>query len=260
MSVDLHSHTPRCRHAVGEPRSYVERAIASNVAVYGFSDHAPMEFDEGYRMGFGEMDDYERDVLELKAEFADKIDIRLAYEVDWLPGYIDKRIFERDVDYLIGSVHFIGGWGFDNPEFIGDYKGKNIDEIWREYFRLMGEMAESRLFDIVGHMDLIKIFNFMPNVDARELAMPTLEKIAKSGMSIELNAAGIRKPVKEAYPSMPILQTAREMGITITFGSDAHMPEQVGFERQTLLGLARDAGYTECAAYRGRKKEMVPIV
>ena len=49
--------------------------------------------------------------------------------MDYLEGHMDERILNAKVDYLIGSVHFIDGWGFDNPEFIGKYENQNIDEI-----------------------------------------------------------------------------------------------------------------------------------
>jgi len=70
---------------------------------------------------------------------------------------MDERVLHADVDYLIGSVHFIDGWGFDNPEFIGRYEHEDIDLIWQKYFDTIEAMAEAKLFDIVGHLDLIKV-------------------------------------------------------------------------------------------------------
>jgi len=119
MRVDLHNHTPLCKHAVDEPREYVLSAINSNCEYFGFSDHAPMKFDEAYRMEFSQMEAYESEILRLRDEFDGQIKILLGYEVDFLEGFMDERVLGRKVDYLIGSVHFLGGWGFDNPEFIG---------------------------------------------------------------------------------------------------------------------------------------------
>lgn len=257
MIVDLHNHTPLCNHAKGTPREFVEAAIKCGINVFGFSDHAPMNFDQTYRMRFDEMDGYEAEVKELKAEFKDKIDIKLAYEADYLPGLMDKRVFDADVDYLIGSVHFIGEWGFDNPEFIGDYKKKNPDETWAEYFRLIGEMAKIKEFNIVGHMDLLKVFNFKPSSDTTKLAMNALEEIKKAGMAIEINASGLRKPVKEAYPSNELLSAALELEIPITFGSDAHAVSHVGYSISENIEKAKMLGFKEYAYFEGRQIKLL---
>lgn len=257
MIVDLHNHTPLCNHAKGSPREFVENAIRNKIDVFGFSDHAPMEFDKGYRMSFDDMKAYEGEIKDLKSEFKNHIDIKLAYEADYLPGLMDKRVLEADVDYLIGSVHFIGEWGFDNPEFIGQYKGKNADETWAEYFRLIGEMAKMRAFDVVGHMDLLKVFNFKPSKDAAKLAMNTLEEIKKAGMAIEINASGLRKPVAEAYPSNELLKAALEFEIPITFGSDAHTPEHIGFKLRDNMQAAQELGFREYAYFERRQMKMI---
>lgn len=257
MLVDLHNHTPLCNHSKGEPREFVLKAVEKNISVFGFSDHAPMSFDEGYRMGFSQMERYEREVLELRDEFKNKIDIKLAYEVDYLPGFMDNKVLNREVDYLIGSVHFIGGWGFDNPEFIGEYKGKDPDETWGEYFRLIGDMAKTKHFNIVGHMDLLKVFNFKPSKDTAKLAMKALEEIKKAGMAIELNASGLRKPVGEAYPSNELLRAALEFEIPITFGSDAHDLSHIGYKLEENLAKAKELGFGGYAYFEERQMKLI---
>lgn len=257
MIVDLHNHTPLCNHAEGEIFEYVEKAIESGTKYFGFSDHAPMDFDPKYRMSFTQMLGYEEAVLSAKEKYKDKIEILLAYEVDFLKGHMDERVLNANVDYLIGSVHFIDEWGFDNPEFIGHYEHEDIDVIWKKYFNAIEEMAKSGYFDIVGHLDLIKVFKFMPKKDINELAKNALIAIKKADMVIELNVAGYRKPVGEAYPSASLLKQAFELGIPITFSSDAHKPEQISLFNDEIIKMARDAGYTECAIFRKRKREMI---
>lgn len=259
MKVDLHNHTTLCNHAEGSVREYVEAAIASGIDVFGFSDHAPMDFDPKYRMKFAEMQHYRAMVMEAKEAFGERIEILFGYEVDYLQGHMDSRVLDADVDYLIGSVHFIDEWGFDNPEFIGRYEHEDIDEIWRRYFGEIKAMAETGRFDIAGHLDLIKVFKFMPKADIAELAAPALDAIAANGMVLEINVAGYRKPVAEAYPSPALLKAACERGIAVTFGSDAHKPEQVGLFREAAEALARDAGYTSCVYFRNRRQISVPL-
>jgi len=259
MKVDLHNHTTLCNHASGTIDEYIQMGIKNGVTHYGFSDHAPMDFEPEYRMNFEQMKDYERDINNAKEKYKNECEILIGYEVDYLKGHIDNRVLNANVDYLIGSVHFIDKWGFDNPEFIGKYADKDIDEIWQEYFDTVQEMVESNLFDIVGHIDLIKIFKFMPKKDISLLAIKVLKAIKKADMVMELNSAGFRKPIGEAYPSLEILKEAYNLGIEITFGSDAHAPQQVSLNYEKILNMAKSVGYTQCVIFRKRKKVFIDI-
>lgn len=257
MIVDLHNHTTLCNHATGTVAEYIEAAIACKTEYFGFSDHAPMHYDPAYRMSFADMELYESWIKEAQECYRDQITVLLGYEVDFLPGYMDEIVLSRPCDYLIGSVHFIDDWGFDNPEFIGRYEGADIDAIYRRYFSLIEAMASSGRFDIVGHLDLLKVFKFLPTGDIRLLAGGALTAIKKANMAIEINVSGYRKPIGEAYPSPLLMEQIAEMEIPITFGSDAHCKEQVGLYAEQAEALARSVGYTKCAFYRGRDREMI---
>ena len=172
MRIDIHNHTTLCNHATGTKEEYIQRAIKLGIDIYGFSCHAPMNFDKKYRMDILEKDKYEFEILTLKEKYKNNIEILLGYEVDYLKGnyILDEIKKNAKVDYLIGSVHFINdGWGFDNPEFIGKYKDKNIDKIWEDYFDAVTSMVKTQYFDIVGHLDLIKVFNFYQNKILKKL-------------------------------------------------------------------------------------------
>ena len=257
MIVDLHNHTPLCNHAEGTIEEYIDAAIAKKTKIFGFSDHAPMDFDPEYRMKFEEMQAYEKNVLDAKVKYKDTIEILLGYEVDYLKDHMDRRVLDAKVDYLIGSVHFIDDWGFDNPEFIGRYESENIDAIWQKYFDTIEEMAQSGLFDIVGHLDLIKVFKFMPKGDIKTIAKNALLAIKDADMVLEINVAGYRKPVAEAYPSKELLQEAFNLDIPITFSSDAHKPEQIGLYNDEVIQLARDIGFTKCAYFQNRERKFL---
>jgi len=257
MIVDLHNHTKLCNHAEGTIDEYIVQAIKNGTKFFGFSEHAPMNFDPKYRISFEQMEEYKNSILTAKEKYKNEIEILLAYEVDYLEGHMDERVLKADVDYLIGSVHFIDEWGFDNPEFIGNYQNEDINEIWQKYFDAIEKMAKSGLFDIVGHVDLIKIFKFMPTKSILEIAKNALNAIKKADMVLELNSAGFRKPIGEAYPSQSILKEAFRLGIPITFSSDAHAVSQVGQNSSKLIDMAQDVGYKECAIFRKRKREMI---
>jgi len=255
--IDIHNHTTRCKHAEGTVDEYIQRAIDLGIDIYGFSEHAPMDFDENYRLPFCDMEAYTKDILDAKERYKNEIEILFGYEVDYLPGHMDERVLNADVDYLIGSVHFIDKWSFDNPEFIGGWKNKDIDEIWKAYFEATEAMVKMGKFDIVGHLDLIKVFKYMPKQDVRILAKKVLKAIKDSNMVLELNAAGLRKPIGEIYPSPQLLEEAYALGIPITFSSDAHAVDQVGFGYDKVISLAKEIGYTKAVTFQGRDKKLL---
>ena len=164
MRIDLHNHTTLCNHASGTMDEYIQKAIELDIDIFGFSCHAPMEFEPEYRMSLAQSKIYERDILELKNKYKKEIKILSAYEVDFMsnPSFMEKDILNSNVDYLIGSVHFLDNkntiWGFDNPAFIKTYEYQDIDKIWQDYFDAITAMVKTGYFNIVGHIDLIKVF------------------------------------------------------------------------------------------------------
>ena len=126
-------------------------------------------------------------------------------------------------------------------------------------FDAIKAMAKTNLFDIVGHFDLIKVFKFLPKKDIRLIARDALLEIKRSNMVLEINPAGLRKPINETYPSKQLLELAFEMQIDITFGSDAHSVEQVGFMYDKALLLAKEVGYNRCISFESRSKKVILI-
>ena len=251
--IDLHNHTILCNHAVDSMDEYIKEAIKNGISIYGFSDHAPMNYDEKYRMSFEEMDIYEKWIDSLKEKYKDKIKILKGYEVDFTPE-VDKRVMNREVDYFIGSVHFLDNWGFDNPEFLNKWQERDIDDVYKEYFKLIEKLAQSKLFDIVGHLDLIKVFNYKPKGDIKQIVKKAIEAIADNQLVVEINTAGIRKKVNEFYPSVELLEMIKEFKIDITFGSDAHSKNQVAFYLEDAYKLAKYIGFKKVVYFENREK------
>lgn len=257
MLIDMHNHTYLCNHATGTPMQYAKKAYELGCKYYGFSDHNPMKFDEKYRMSFDQIPLYEKMINEVRAEFTGKMEILFGYEVDFLQGYMNDIILKSKCDFLVGSVHFLNGWGFDNPEFIGEYKNKDIDQIWQDYFLSIEDLANSGKFDIVGHIDLIKVFNFKAKKDVRLIAKNALKAIKKANLIIEINTAGYAKPILEQYPSDEILELVAQMNIPITFSSDAHSIEQVGKNMEKAIQKAKDFGFNKAVIFKNRDRKIV---
>ena len=260
MPADYHMHTPLCRHAVGEPNDLAAHALAVGLKEIGFSDHSPMpqdDFDE-WRMQLGQLDEYVGKVQKARRDHPNLV-IKLALEVDYLPGYEDwirELAGRHEWDYFIGAVHYVSeSWAIDSPSKLSEWKNRDPFEVWTAYFERLKMAAESGLFDIIAHVDLCKKFCFYPKEDCTQLFRAFLQAAKTHGAAIELNTAGLRKDCKEIYPSPRILRMAAEIGLPITFGSDAHAPAEVGMNFTEAVQLARSTGYTHYSRFTRRERE-----
>ncbi len=264
LPPDYHMHTPLCRHAVGEPVALAAQAVKLGFSEIGFSDHSPMprdDFDD-WRMASRELDTYVANVEAARRAFP-QLTIKLALEVDFIPGYED---WIRDLaarhpwDYLIGAVHYVSeSWALDNPQKLSEWKRRDPFEVWTAYYERLTMSAESGLFDIIAHADLCKKFCFRPKEDCTPLFARFIEATQRSGAAMELNTSGLRKECREIYPSPPIVRLAAQAGVPITFASDAHAPGEVGANFAEALALARDAGYTQSLRFTQRRREVIPL-
>lgn len=259
MLIDLHNHTPLCNHASSTPLALSSRAYELGCKYYGFADHAFMPFEPEYRMSEAQIDFYEDLVRETAEHFKGKMEILLGYEVDFMGDdkYFSPRVMNSKCDFLIGSVHFLDFWGFDNPAFIGAYEGKDIDELYEQYFEAIARSARCGRFDILGHIDLIKVFNYRPKKEIKILAQSAIKAIKEAGVCVELNSAGWRKPCAELYPSDEILELLAEFNAPITFSSDAHAVEQVGTNMDKTIAKAKEFGYSKACIFKERERVFI---
>ena len=262
LPADYHMHTPLCRHATGEPAEYARHALEIGLTEIGFSDHAPMPRDDfdTWRMYARQLDEYVAKVRQTQKDFP-QLTIRLALEVDYLPGHEDwiRSLAARHPwDYFIGSVHYVSdGWAIDDPQKLSEWKHRNADEVWTVYFERLTQAAATGFFEIIGHADLPKKFGHRPSRDYTPLYEKFLNAAKKHNRAIELNTAGLRKDCHEIYPSREILRLAFQKGVPVTFGSDAHAPGEVGMNFAEAVELARQVGYRKCCRFAQRKQELV---
>ncbi len=262
--ADYHMHTPLCRHATGEPTEYAARAVGLGFTEIGFSDHSPMlqdDFDD-WRMRIGQLDEYVAKVEQARRAHP-QLKIKLALEVDYIPGHegwIRELAARHPWDYFIGSVHYVSdSWAVDNPAKLSEWKTRDPWEVWSVYFERLAMAAASGLFEIIGHADLPKKFGYVPKQDITPLVERFLDIASKHDVAVELNTAGLRKDCKEIYPSQGIVEMMFRKGIPITFGSDAHAPNEVGMDFAAAVDSARKAGYRESCRFTARKCEKMPL-
>ena len=188
-------------------------------------------------------------------------DLKLGIEADFIPGREEqmRALLERqDWDYVVGSIHFLADGALDYDRFDVWNSARSADHVWKTYFTWLGELAASGMFDILAHPDLVKHWGKerpWPEKDLRFYYDLAMEQIAESGIAIELSTAGLRKPVGEIYPDRAFLEMVVDAGNPIALSSDAHTPEQLGFEYDQALELLDDVGVTEIARLRAPQRD-----
>jgi histidinol-phosphatase (PHP family) len=198
----------------------------------------------------------------------EQTDLRLGIEADFIPGAEDRiaNLLEaRDFDYVVGSVHFLREDSLDTDDYSVWGSGRSPEEIWREYFRTLGEAARSGLFDILAHPDLVKVWGSahperpLPKGDLRRYYELAIDGIAESGIAIEVSTAGLRKRAREIYPAPAFLEMCLEAGAPVALSSDAHRPEDVGADYDQALELLDRVGVSELCVFERRERRLEPI-
>lgn len=224
-------------HALLQP--WIDAARKRGLRDIAFTDHdrfhAGIDFDEIDRLREANPDVKIRAGIELDNDPETSAAGRAWVEKNW-----DR------LDFVLGSVHYLDDPTemFDTvPDGAGQFVGRDVNEIYADYFRRVREIAASGLVDCLSHLDLIKIHGHRPCGDIRDVVEETLEFIRSRNLAIELSTAGWRKPVDELYPLDEIIRLAIEKGIPMTTASDAHSYAQLAenydrlAEKMSLLGI-----------------------
>lgn len=262
LPADYHTHTRLCRHAGGDPIDYARSAVKRGIPEIACTDHIPFPNDPhpSIRMTQEDFATYLDGVRE--AQQAGLCSVLLGIEADYqrdlVQGYIQTFLDSADFDIVLGSLHTGPFWDLapDDPAATPEF----VEQMWRTYFLRMAELARTGLYDVCAHFDLVKRCGVRaPDAIIAEIVPPALDAVAEAGMAIEINTSGLEHGAAEAYPSLQILAWMKERDIPLTFGSDSHDPAQIGRHFEDAIALARAAGHTTRAAFRRRKKSLVPF-
>ena len=273
MLTDYHLHlrpdgegTPPERYFTAENVDrYLAAAETAGIAELGVSEHV-YRFEQALELWSHPFwVEQARDDLDAYCEFVRGTSLRLGIECDFVPGAEDRTaalLEARDLDYVVGSVHFVGEAAVDHEGWdVWEQRG-DPDTVWRRYFELLAECARSGLFDILAHPDLVKVWGSarpLPERDPRHFYEPAVEAIAESGIAVEISTAGLRKPVGELYPSRAFAEMCVEAGAAFALSSDAHLPEQVGYGYQRATEFLGELGVGEICVFDRRGRRLEPL-
>ena len=218
------------------------------------------------QMGITEHDRY-LDKIDVAAfqearEKSEDVVLRLGIEIDFVPGQEERMESDATAlpyDYVIGSVHRVDGDEVDRATDQSVYERYETYELYAAYYRNVREAALSGRFEVIGHPDLIKIFRRYPDRDITPLLEETADAVAESGVVVDVNAAGLRKPVGEIYPSRKFLEMFHRRGVPIILSSDAHAPDEVAAGYDRSLKLVHDVGYREVTTFENHERGSLPL-
>jgi histidinol-phosphatase (PHP family) len=193
------------------------------------------------QMGITEHDRYLDDIdlaafQEAREKYRD-VELRLGIEVDFVPGkeeQMDLFATALPYDYVIGSIHRVGGEEVDRAEHQEVYETWETYELYEAYFKNVREAALSGRFEVLGHPDLIKIFRHFPDRDITPMLEETADAVAESGI-------------------------VHRRGVPIILSSDAHAPDQVALGYDKSLKLVCDVGYREVVIFKDRERSTLAL-
>jgi histidinol-phosphatase (PHP family) len=260
LLYESHCHTTLCKHAFGTTDEYAEAAITRNFKGITFTCHCPLPggFSASVRMNPEQFDEYVAMVYATREKFAGKLDVRLGLESDFYPGvepWLEKLHAREPLSHVLGSVHYQ----------VGDYRKLfytgDTFSYQQLYYQHLALSAESGLYDTLAHPDLIK--NESPAEWDFKRIQPyierALDRIAVTGVAMELNTSGVQKALPEMNPSPSQLALMAERGIPVVIGADAHVARRVGDGYFAALKLMENVGYQDVSYFIDRRRRTIPI-
>ncbi|MFV1969076.1 MAG: histidinol-phosphatase [Pirellulaceae bacterium] len=260
LLYETHSHTPLCRHAIGDPGDYAEVAAHRGLRGLMVTCHNPMPdgFAASVRMAPEQFADYLDLVDRARRTWAGRLDVQLGLEADYFPGHegwLERQLRSAVFQYVLGSVH----------PHLREYRQRcwQGDPIafQRAYFRSLAEAAETGLFDCLAHPDIVKnetAAQWRPARIMDDICL-ALDRIAAAGVAMELNTSGANKAIPEMNPGPEILVEMRRRSIPVVIGSDAHDPWRVGDRFEEALDILSQCGYSHVSYFLARQRRDIPI-
>jgi histidinol-phosphatase (PHP family) len=257
--TNYHSHSYYC-DGVESPQAQLEAAIRQGVKAFGFSSHCPIGFSNTWSMQPERLAEYLHETRKLKVDFENDLEVYVGLEIDYIPEICGPKKFAADLDFTIGSVHYLNKnevgepWEIDGTtekftRGLVEVHAGDIQKVVKLYYRRIREMIEQDPPDILGHLDKIKIHNLRNSLyDESEdwyqqEIEETLALLAESDCILEANTRGLYKKNLSTYPSMSVLKIAKQRNIPVMINSDSHAPSEITAKISRTALQLRQIGY-----------------
>ena len=274
--TNYHSHCLYC-DGRADMEVFVRFALSEGFSSYGFSSHAPLPFPTSWTMEWDRMDDYLSEFHRLKAKYAERIELYVGLEIDYLdetshPGI--ARFRNLPLDYRIGSVHMLPTADgevvdIDVPvdtfcRLVDVRFGGDLDRVVHLYYDRLLRMVELGGFDIVGHADKMH-YNascyrrgLLDEEWYDDLVRSYFQEIARHGYQVEVNTKSyLDKNV--LFPNVRYFSYLNKLGIRVQVNSDAHYPERINDGRREALQALHRAGYRSVMELHDGTWQPVPL-
>lgn len=262
MLCDFHFHTEFSADSETPVRSQLDRAIALGMKEVCVTDHQDYDSRLPDNIFVMDLDHYYASMREYQQEYAGRLRMNIGLELGLLiheKEELSRQAAAHPYDFIIGSSHFVDGIDVYYPEF---YEGRSERESYDHYFDVtLKRVRELDYFDVLGHLDFV--VRYGPNRNQhysyeayKEQIDPILKCLIEKGKGLECNTGGLKYGLGHTNPPADVFKRYRELGGEIvTVGSDAHVPEYVGYEFERVQEMLKGCGFKYYAVFHERKPE-----
>lgn len=268
--ADFHMHSHNSEDSEESMEAMILRGIELGFKSMCFTEHQDIDFhdphirDNAFSLN---TDSYLYELLGLREKYKDQINVLFGVEIGMQP-HLRKELAlyakAYEFDYIIGSVHLIGG---RDPYYEDYYEGKTDEEVYREFFvETMKNLKIFSNFDVLGHLDYIVRYGRTKDRDYsydkyKDVIDPILEWLVEHEKGLELNTKGGKFGMKDFNPCKDIVKKYRELGgEIITIGSDAHKAEEMGRDFDEAVRSLKECGFDYYTTFEKRTPEFHKIV
>jgi len=251
--VDIHLHSSFSVDSQASIESMCESAINKNCLAIAFTEHFDLNpNDDGF--GYFDSEAYSKAIESARKKYSKEI--KVLKGIEFSEPHLYKKEFQAfvdsDYDVIICSVHWVGGFYAGGKDFLEHFGLRNA---FAEYYKIVLKAVEYGGFDVLGHFDFPKRY-FKENVTRLTIIDEILERLVESEIALEINSSPLRKGFPETCPDKEIIERYSGLGgKKVTFGSDAHVPEDIGKDFEYVLNLLNKfpelkIGYFEKRTYK----------
>ena len=263
-AIDYQVHSLRSHDGRASIMDQCRRAVELGLDEIGFSEHKDFNPDDPVVDHF-EYDLYATEIAAARQKLAGTLTVRMGVEIDyqdWFEDEIGRFLKRHPFDFVIGSVHYIDRMTVMSPEYLSR---RSMEQAYGDYFRGVLASVQSGLIDIVGHLEYAKrrgvpaLGPFDPAPYREQVSEIYLEMIRR-GIALEINSAGLRQGAGGPYPGREHIELYRSLGgRLLTFGSDAHHPNDLASDFPSVFQMAENAGFEQVTVWEKRVPRQTPL-